>query len=134
MSHKLLFIIKERRFLPPDDPLYHIPISKITLYLSIQILGVVICVAISQTIAAIGFPVLICLLIPIRWIYFPRWFSISELDAMDALTADNPVVLASFGGRPSTSGGMSVGIGGESREYTAKKGGAERQRAGSFHR
>lgn len=60
-----------------------------------------------------------------------------ELDAMDALTADNPVVLASFGGRPEGSGGMSSSMKGKSRgprEYVAKKEGVQRQRAGSFHR
>ena len=58
------------------------------------------CVAISQTIAAIGFPVLIIALIPLRWLCFPKWFSAKELNVLDALTADNEVVLASLGGKP----------------------------------
>lgn len=31
----------------------------------------------------------------------PRWFSEHELSVLDALTANNPTVLVSFGGTPS---------------------------------
>jgi len=48
----------------------------------------------------IGFPVLICALIPLRWNLLPRLFSVRELRIMDSLTADNEVVLATLGGKP----------------------------------
>ncbi|KAF3214619.1 hypothetical protein TWF106_008978 [Orbilia oligospora] len=112
ITHKVVHLLSESRFRPPDDPLY-------------------------KTVAAVGFPILICVLIPLRWVYFKRWFSESELSSMDALTADNPVVLASFGGRPEGNGGMSTGAGlakvESAREYKERHGGAQRQRAGSFH-
>ncbi|KAJ6260067.1 hypothetical protein Dda_5713 [Drechslerella dactyloides] len=110
ITHKLVHLITESRFRPPDDPLYKVPSKKITLYIILQLLSVVICVAISQTVAAVGFPLLICALIPLRWVYFKRWFAEMELSAMDSLTADSAVVLASLGGRPEGSGGMATGI------------------------
>lgn len=56
--------------------------------------------AISQTIGAIGFPVLIIALVPLRWVLLPRVFTEFELKTLDAPTADAPVVMASMGGRP----------------------------------
>ncbi|KAF3123506.1 hypothetical protein TWF703_000718 [Orbilia oligospora] len=137
ITHKVVHLLSESRFRPPDDPLHKVPSKKIALYIFLQLISVAICVAISQTVAAVGFPILICVLIPLRWVYFKRWFSESELSSMDALTADNPVVLASFGGRPEGNGGMSTGAGltrvESAREYKERHGGAQRQRAGSFH-
>jgi boron transporter len=136
MTKKLIHLVHEPRFRPPDDPLYKVPSRKIGLYLFLQAISVAICVAISQTVAAVGFPILICALIPLRWHVFYKWFSPEELSAMDSLTADNPVVLASLGGRPESEGGMDTGLKKvESRkEYEERHGGAVRQRAGSFHR
>ena len=74
--------------------------SKIWTYIGLQALGVACTVAISQTIAAIGFPVLIIALIPLRTFLMPKWFTLHELAALDALTANNPAVLVSFGGTP----------------------------------
>ncbi|EGX45337.1 hypothetical protein AOL_s00170g44 [Orbilia oligospora ATCC 24927] len=137
ITHKVVHLLSESRFRPPDDPLHKVPSKKIALYIFLQLISVAICVAISQTVAAVGFPILICVLIPLRWVYFKKWFSESELSSMDALTADNPVVLASFGGRPEGNGGMSTGAGlarvESAKEYKERHGGAQRQRAGSFH-
>jgi hypothetical protein len=117
------------------------------LFIGLQIFGVACTVAISQTIAAIGFPVLIIALIPLRTFLMPRWFSEHELSVLDALTADNPTVLVSFGGTP---GGMKEveNIGGgrvedaergemrkvESEGSRSSRRSAARQRAGSIHR
>ncbi|ORY73385.1 HCO3 transporter family protein [Protomyces lactucae-debilis] len=57
-------------------------------------------VAISQTIAAIGFPVIILLLIPLRWTWMLRWFTHEELAELDVPTAEADVVLMSLGGAP----------------------------------
>lgn len=97
---KFWYLNSERRFLDPEEPLSTVSRRKIVLFIAIQILGVACTVAISQTIAAIGFPVLIIALIPIRTFLMPRWFSNHELSVMDALTANNPSVLVSFGGTP----------------------------------
>ncbi|KAL8787079.1 MAG: hypothetical protein Q9213_002421 [Squamulea squamosa] len=97
---RMVWLLREPRFVQPTDPLLTVRRSKIGLYLFWQALGVLSSVAISQTIAAIGFPVLIIALIPLRWKLLPKMFTAKELDVLDALTADNEVVLASLGGAP----------------------------------
>ncbi|KAI4087481.1 MAG: hypothetical protein LQ339_008889 [Xanthoria mediterranea] len=67
---RLVWLVREPRFIQPSDPLLTIQRSKIGLYLFWQAFGVLSCVAISQTIAAIGFPVLIIALILLRWLLF----------------------------------------------------------------
>jgi hypothetical protein len=129
MLHKLLYLLQENRFLARGDPLFAIRRKKIAFYLALQAMGVAVTVAISMTIAAIGFPLLICLLIPFRWKLIPRWFTIEELDTLDALTADNMVVLASLSGRPKVLGGMDEK---EGRSRDAE--GVQRQRLGEIHR
>lgn len=101
---KLIYLNSEQRFLQPQNPLNDVSRKKISLYIGLQILGVAVTVAISQTIAAIGFPVLIIALIPLRTFLMPRWFSARELTILDDLTANNKAVLASLGGRPSKMG------------------------------
>ena len=53
--------------------------------------------AITQTIAAVGFPIIILLLIPFRTFVLPRWFSDEELRVLDAPTA-SPFTMISVGG------------------------------------
>ncbi|KAI9834096.1 MAG: hypothetical protein M1819_003381 [Sarea resinae] len=97
---KLVFLMKEHRFVQPDEPLLRLRKRRIAYFVFWQLLAVACTVAISQTIAAIGFPVLIVALIPLRWVVIPRIFTVEELEIMDSLTATNEVVLASLGGRP----------------------------------
>jgi hypothetical protein len=92
--------MSEHRFIQHDNPLNTVPQKKIWLFIGIQALGVACTVAISQTIAAIGFPVLVIALIPLRTFLMPKWFTEHELNVLDALTANNPAVLVSFGGTP----------------------------------
>jgi hypothetical protein len=96
-----MYLMSEQRFIQRDNPLNSVSQKKIWLFIGIQALGVACTVAISQTIAAIGFPVLIIALIPIRTFLMPKWFSQHELNVLDDLTATNPAVLVSFGGTPS---------------------------------
>lgn len=105
------------------------------LFIGLQILGVACTVAISQTIAAIGFPVLIIALIPLRTFLIPRWFSEHELSVLDALTADNPTVLVSFGGTPSGLKGGSMSEEGQSSGRDEEESGMEKNdRSESHHR
>lgn len=97
---KILYLIREPRFVQPSEPLLQIPKLRILFYLFFQVFGITATVGISQTIAAIGFPVLIIALIPLRWNILPKIFTAKELRIMDAPTADNDVVLASLGGKP----------------------------------
>lgn len=47
--------------------------------------------------AAIGFPVIITLLIPFRYYFGPKWFTPGELAILDAPTANSPAVMVSIG-------------------------------------
>ncbi|PGH11478.1 hypothetical protein AJ79_04853 [Helicocarpus griseus UAMH5409] len=131
---KAVFLLRENRFIQRDDPLLYIRRRKIVLYIGLQLFGVVACVAISQTIAAIGFPVLICALIPLRVWIMPRWYSQRELEVLDDLTANNKVVLASLGGAPELPEGAKPSDYGRERRYSEHKKGVPRQRTGSVTR
>ena len=98
--HKLLYLLREPRFRQPADPLNRVKKRKIGFYVGLQLIGWAATVGISQTLGAIGFPVLIMALIPLRWTLMPRWFSVHELQIMDSLTTTGEVVLVSLGGRP----------------------------------
>ncbi|KAI4170336.1 MAG: hypothetical protein LQ343_005089 [Gyalolechia ehrenbergii] len=130
--HRLVWLVREPRFIQPTDPLLTIRRSKIGLYVFWQALGVLSTVAISQTIAAIGFPVLIIALIPLRWLLLPKMFSVKELIVLDALTADNGVVLASLGGKPNMPEQRKDSPYDKLEEGQATE--AIRQRVGSIHR
>lgn len=99
-TQNLLYCMSEKRFLDPNDPRNTLKRRRILLFTGFQLLGVFLSVAISQTIAAIGFPVIITALIPLRWCILPRIFTEHELMVLDAPTADSDVVLCSMGGQP----------------------------------
>lgn len=75
-----------------------LPRHKIALYVAVQWVFFGMTIAISQTIAGIGFPVIIICMIPCRVYLIPRWFRPEELEALDSPTADAPEVLSSIGG------------------------------------
>ena len=100
ITQKILHLLREPRFVPSNEPLLSVSKKKIIEYLAWQALGISTTVAISQTLGAIGFPVLITAMIPLRWLYLPRRFSVHDLRVLDAPTATSDVVLASMGGRP----------------------------------
>lgn len=100
ITSNVRFLLSERRFVPPNEPRLGLRRDKIALFDAGRVLAVALSVGISQTIAAIGFPIIILALIPLRWKLYPRWFSAHELSVLDAPTADADVVLASVGGRP----------------------------------
>ena len=100
ITTKILYLLREPRFVPSDEPLLRVSKRKIMEYLGWQAVGISTTVAISQTIAAIGFPVLITAMIPLRWMILPHLFSAHDLGILDAPTASSEVVLASMGGRP----------------------------------
>ncbi|PYH63695.1 HCO3 transporter family protein [Aspergillus vadensis CBS 113365] len=134
MVQKTIFLMRENRFVQRDEPLLTVRKRKILLFIVLQGIGVAATVAISQTIAAIGFPVLIILLIPLRVWALPRWFSGKELDVLDDLTADNSAVLSSLGGPPKFPGQTEPTHEGLERRYSEQRTGVPRQRAGSITR
>ena len=107
---------------------------KILLFIGLQMAGVASCVAVSHTLAAIGFPVLIILLIPLRIFLVPKWFSLHELQVMDEFTATSAVVLASLGGKPALPEHSKEEDWGLERREEEERHGVHRQRAGSIAR
>lgn len=65
--------------------------------MAIQLIGFGATFAITQTIAAVGFPIIILLLIPVRTWVLPMWFREEELRILDAPTA-SPFTMESVGG------------------------------------
>jgi hypothetical protein len=51
---KMIFLLRENRFVQRDEPLLRVKREKIVLYILCEVVPVAACVAISQTIAAIG--------------------------------------------------------------------------------
>ncbi|SGY31148.1 BQ5605_C002g01213 [Microbotryum silenes-dioicae] len=96
--HKTLFLLRDHHLTPRDHALLQVRPKTIWLFVGIQWLFFTAIVAISETIAGIGFPVIITLLIPFRYYWVPRWFSLQELSVLDAPTADSAATLVSLGG------------------------------------
>ncbi|KAK7994970.1 hypothetical protein PG990_013743 [Apiospora arundinis] len=132
--HRLMFLMSENRFIQRDEPLLQVRRRAIWLFIGLQGLGVVATVAISQTIAAIGFPVLIILLIPLRTHLMPRWFLLSELEVLDDFTCTNKQVLASLGGAPALPEHSKEEDWGLERRRSEQRFGLRRQRVGSIQR
>jgi hypothetical protein len=96
---KLLFIFRDKELVDADDPLAksHVRTKMVWLFVALELLVFAGTFAITQTIAAIGFPVVIIISIPFRTFVMPRWFRESELRALDAPTAGS-FVMESVGG------------------------------------
>jgi len=98
ITSKFLFLARDKEFTPASDPLKSIERRlAIWVFVAIELVGFAATFAITQTIAAIGFPVIIMLLIPIRTFAMPKWFRPEELAALDAPTA-GAFVMESVGG------------------------------------
>ncbi|KAH6684315.1 HCO3 transporter family-domain-containing protein [Halenospora varia] len=95
---KILFLCKDASLTPKSEPLKRIRRRKaIWVFVAIQLIGFGATFAITQTIAAVGFPIIILLLIPIRTFVLPKWFEDEELRLLDAPTA-SPFTMISVGG------------------------------------
>jgi boron transporter len=98
ITQKMLFLARDQTLTPASEPLARLERkSAVWIFVSIELLGFAATFAITQTIAAIGFPVFILLLIPVRTFLMPNWFRPEELRALDAPTA-GPFVMESVGG------------------------------------
>ena len=117
ISHKMFYLIRDRHLTPVGEPLTRVRKSRIILFILVQLTGFGATFAITQTIgsswlsqapkeqrvlfiqietdiiylrltAAIGFPVIIMLLIPLRIFLIPRLpFTNEELAILDGPTA-----------------------------------------------
>ncbi|KAM5441302.1 hypothetical protein MferCBS31731_003731 [Microsporum ferrugineum] len=98
VTQKLKFLMEDKELTSPSNPLLRIERrTAVWVFVAIELLGFGATFAITQTIAAIGFPIFILLLIPIRSFLLPKWFTVSELSILDAPTA-SPFTMKSVGG------------------------------------
>ncbi len=95
---KLISLAKDRNFVRDSDPLMRMERRwVIWAFVGLELVGFGATFAITQTIAAIGFPVFILLYIPMRTFLMPRFISPKELRILDAPTA-SPFTMESVGG------------------------------------
>lgn len=95
---KLLYLCEEKRLISDSEPLRHMRRQQaIWSFVILELIGFGATLGITQTIAAIAFPVFILLLIPVRAFLLPRYFSREELSILDAPTA-SPLTMESVGG------------------------------------
>ncbi|TWU73747.1 hypothetical protein ED733_001880 [Metarhizium rileyi] len=88
ITAKLVFLARDQALTPSDAPLRRIQRrAAVWLFVVIELLGFGATFAITQTVAAVGFPVFIFLLIPLRALVLPGMFRPGELDVLDAPTA-----------------------------------------------
>ncbi|KAG8949333.1 hypothetical protein FRC00_008191 [Tulasnella sp. 408] len=98
VTAKFLYLIQDDSLVPLHEPLRKVRPSMIWLFLAIELVGFGATMAITQTIAAIGFPIVIFLLIPIRTHVIPLLpFTQEELAILDGPTA-SPFTMESVGG------------------------------------
>ncbi|KAE9407396.1 hypothetical protein BT96DRAFT_809571 [Gymnopus androsaceus JB14] len=98
ITQKILYFLRDKKSTSKDEPLRRVRKSRIILFLAIQMIAFGATFAITQTIAAIGFPVIIMALIPIRTLVIPRLpFTAEELAVLDGPTA-SPFTMESVGG------------------------------------
>ncbi|KAJ7070029.1 anion exchanging protein [Mycena amicta] len=95
---KLLYFLRDKNLTPSTEPLRKVRKSRILMFVGVQLVGFGATFAITQTKAAIGFPVIIMLLVPLRVLIVPRLgFTLEELAILDGPTA-SPFTMESVGG------------------------------------
>lgn len=124
ITAKLLFLARDAAVFgrPPgqsnNDQLAQLPRRRrrrvVWAFVALELVGFGATFAITQTVAAVGFPVFILALIPVRAALLPRWFDPLELAALDGPTA-SPFTMESVGG--------SYGGGGEEEDQEGEEGG-----------
>lgn len=98
ITAKLLFLARDKDITPSNHPLKSIKRRRaIWVFVIIELVAFGATFAITQTIAAIGFPVFIFVLIPIRALLLPRVLRPEELAVLDAPTA-SPFTMKGIGG------------------------------------
>lgn len=90
ITAKLLFLARDKNLTPANSLLKSIKRRiAIWLFVIIELIGFGATFAITQTIAAVGFPIIILLLIPVRALLLPRIFRPDELLVLDQPTASD---------------------------------------------
>ena len=95
---KMLYLCRDRALTSAAQPLSRITRKQaIWYFVALELIGFGATFAITQTIAAVGFPIIILLLIPVRTFVLPKYFTPHELSILDAPTA-SPFTMESVGG------------------------------------
>lgn len=90
ITTKIMFLARDKALTPAAMPLLEIKRrSAIWLFVAIELIGFGATFAITQTVAAVGFPVFIMALIPLRALLLPKLFSPEELALLDEPTASS---------------------------------------------
>ncbi len=99
ITAKLVFLLQwEAALRPAGHPLRRIERpGAVWAFVAVELLGFGATFAITQTVAAVGFPVFILLLIPVRALLLPRVFRPAELALLDGPTA-SPFTMENVGG------------------------------------
>lgn len=98
LTLKMLYLCRDKNLTAASEPLSQIHRKQaIWYFVALELVGFGATFAISQTVAAIGFPVIILLLIPIRTFVLPKYFTSEELSVLDAPTAST-FTMESVGG------------------------------------
>ncbi|KAL0960869.1 hypothetical protein HGRIS_005884 [Hohenbuehelia grisea] len=98
ITQKIMYLLRDRVLTPHHEPLRKVRKSRILMFVGVQLVGFGATFAITQTIAAIGFPVIIMLLLPLRTWVIPRLpFTDAELAILDGPTA-SAFTMESVGG------------------------------------
>jgi hypothetical protein len=135
LTAKLLFLLRDAALTPAGHALRGVRRAAVWAFVLVELVGFAATFAMTQTVAAVGFPVVIFLLIPLRAMVLPRWLSRAELAVLDGPTA-SPFTMesvgGSFGGSPG-GGGEDLVLdtpGGESGEETDREGGGKKDGMG----
>jgi hypothetical protein len=95
---KIIFLARDKALTLSSSPLNQVKRrAAVWWFVAAQLTSFAATFAITETIAAVGFPVIILALIPIRALILPRFFRPEELTAMDAPTASE-FIMEAIGG------------------------------------
>ena len=97
ITAKLVYLLTERELTEAAHPLQRVRTPYIWAFVAVELVGFGLTFAITQTIAAVGFPVIIFMLVPVRTFLMPCWFRPEELAVLDEPTA-SAFTLESVGG------------------------------------
>lgn len=98
ITAKIMFLARDKTLTPEKESLRSITRrAAVWSFVAIEVAGYAAIFAIQETIAAVGFPLVILALIPVRALIMPHLFSPEELDALDAPTASD-FIMEAIGG------------------------------------
>lgn len=94
---KIVYLAEDKHAQRPEHELKRVEARTIWMVLLLQIAAFAACFAVTQTIAAIAFPVFIVLMIPVRVFWYPKWLPEDDLTRLDGPVASD-FVMQSVGG------------------------------------